>query len=561
MKHTYFKAFIFLSLFLAGCRKGLDLVPKDSISDITFWKTGDDFKLAATNLYNSLGGFSVADLDLDSDIAFDVPNAVSNGTYLAPEKDSRWTDSYIYIRRSNKIIEKAAELASADTEVNRFVGEAKFFRAYNYWKLFRLFGGVPLITSVLDIDDEKLYTPRVTREEIADLIIKDLSEAAADLPLRSTLPGADFGRITKGAANALKARVALFEGTWEKSRGGANADAYLNIAIDAAQSVMNSSEYSLFTSMGSQSYRYLFIDEGDGSFEGILDRLYQVKTHTQGIAPNVSDGHLLPTKKLADMYLCTDGLPITKSSLFQGYNQMQSEFGDRDPRMSMTMLVPGTLAPRFWYPDPVEAWPFYPQRNVNTGYITYKYLSENEGSNGSPDNIGYGFSRHIIRYGEVLLIYAEATFEKSGAISDDDLNKSINLLRQRAGMPALTNSFVSTNNLDMRNEIRRERTIELALEGFRYDDLRRWKTAETELPKAVMGIKIIGTPWVNPIVVEGEDRNPYKDEYWKNRTDANGFIVTEEASDRSFNPDKHYLLPLPTKEVLINPELEQNPGW
>ncbi|HRP58529.1 RagB/SusD family nutrient uptake outer membrane protein [Agriterribacter sp.] len=561
MKHTYFKAFIFLALFAAGCSKGLDLTPKDSISDITFWKSGDDFKLAVTNLYNSLGGFSVADLDLDSDIAFDVPNSVSNGTYLAPEKDSRWTDAYVYIRRSNKIIEKAAELASADTEVNRFVGEAKFFRAYNYWKLFRLFGGVPLITSVLDIEDEKLYTPRATREEIAGFIIKDLSEAATDLPLRSALPGADFGRITKGAANALKARVALFEGSWEKSRGSANADAYLNIAVEAAQSVMNSAEYSLFTAMGSQSYRYLFIDEGDGSFEGILDRLYQVKTHTQGIAPNVSDGHLLPTKKLADMYLCTDGLPISKSSLFQGYDQMQSEFEDRDPRMSMTMLIPGTLAPRFWYPDPVEAWPFYPQRNVNTGYITYKYLSENEGSNGSPDNIGYGFSRHIIRYGEVLLIYAEAIFEKNGSISDDDLNKSINLLRQRAGMPALTNSFVSTNNLDMRNEIRRERTIELALEGFRYDDLRRWKTAETELPKAVMGIKIIGTPWVNPIVVEGEDRNPYKDEYWKNRTDANGFIVTEKASDRTFNPDKHYLMPIPTKEVLINPELAQNPGW
>jgi len=76
-----------------------------------------------------------------------------------------------------------------------------------------------------------------------------------------------------------------------------------------------------------------------------------------------------------------------------------------------------------------------------------------------------------------------------------------------------------------------------------------------------MGIKIIGTPWVNPIVVEGEDRNPYKDEYWKNSTDANGFIITKKASDRSFNPDKHYLLPIPTKEILINPKLEQNPGW
>jgi hypothetical protein len=128
-------------------------------------------------------------------------------------------------------------------------------------------------------------------------------------------------------------------------------------------------------------------------------------------------------------------------------------------------------------------------------------------------------------------------------------------------MPALTNSFVTANGLDMRQEIRRERTIELALEGFRYDDLRRWKTAEYELPKDVKGIKIVGTPWANPIVVEGQDRNPYTDASWQNRTDANGFIIVESASGRSFDPNKHYLMPLPTKEILINPALEQNPGW
>lgn len=260
------------------------------------------------------------------------------------------------------------------------------------------------------------------------------------------------------------------------------------------------------------------------------------------------------------MYLCADGLPVTKSPLFKGYDQTGSEFQQRDPRMTMTIVIPGTAIPQCWYPQPAEAWPFYPQRNANTGYTTYKFLSEDAASNESP-GLGYGYDRHILRYAEVLLIYAEATFEKNGAISDEDLNKSINLIRQRVNMIELSNSFVNANGLDMREEIRRERTVELALEGFRYDDLRRWKTAENELPTDVKGIKIVGTPWANPIVVEGQDRNPYTDASWQTRTDANGFIIVESASGRSFDPNKHYLAPLPTKEILINPELKQNPGW
>lgn len=561
MNHTYFRTFIISVLLLTGCNEGLDLIPKDAISDATFWKTTTDFKLADNNLYSSLEGFNF--WDNYSDIAFDVPNAVSNGTYQTTENDSRWTDAYIYIRRCNKIIAKAAESPIA-SELEQFIGEAKFFRAYNYWKIYSLFGGVPIITSELNIDDEELYAPRATRKETADFILKDLEEAATDLPEQSVLSDGDIGRITKGAANSLKARVALFEGTWGKFRSDANANTYLDIAIEAATTVMNSSQYSLFTGKGSQSYRYLFIDEGDNASEAILDHRYetQINTGGYGYSANISEGHLLPTKKLADMYLCADGLPITQSPLFQGYDQTDSEFQDRDPRMTMTIAIPGTGVRQFWYPEPVESWPFYPQRNVNTGYITYKFLSEDPVSNEAPASFGFDCDHHIIRYAEVLLIYAEAIFEKNGTISDEDLNKSINLIRQRSNMPALlTNSFVNVNGLDMREEIRRERTIEFALEGFRYDDLRRWKTAETELPQAIKGIKIVGTPWANPIVVEGQDRNPYTDNSWQNRTDANGFIIVESASVRSFDPNKHYLMPLPTKEILINPDLKQNPGW
>ncbi len=545
-------------LLLAGCNKGLDLIPKDSISDATFWKTSADFKLAANNLYFSLEGFNAA--DTYSDIAYDVPNSVSNGTYQTTENDSRWTNAYSYIRRCNKIIAKAAESPAAP-ELKQFVGEAKFFRAYNYWMIYRLFGGLPLVTKELDIDDEELYAPRSTREETVDFILKDLTEAAADLPERLTLSSGDIGRITKGAANSLKARVALFEGTWKKSRNDANANTYLDIAIDAATTVMNSTQYSLFTSKGEQSYRYLFIDEGDDAPEAILDRRYQVNIASQTFPSTVGEGHLLPTKKLADMYLCADGLPIAQSPLFQGYDQTGSEFEMRDPRMTMTIAVPGTGVRQLWYPEPVASWPFYPQRNANTGYTTYKFLSEDPVSNESPFTLGYGYDRHILRYAEVLLIYAEARFEKDGAISDEDLNKSINQIRERVGMIALTNNFVTANGLDMQEEIRRERTIELALEGFRYDDLRRWKTAEHELPMDVKGIKIVGTPWAGPIVVEGQDRNPYGDAAWQNRTDAGGFIIVESASGRTFNANKHYLMPLPTREIMINPQLEQNTGW
>ncbi|MCC7526716.1 MAG: RagB/SusD family nutrient uptake outer membrane protein [Chitinophagaceae bacterium] len=558
MNHTYFRLIAVFFLALTGCNKGLDLIPKDAISDGTFWKTSADFKLAANNLYFSLEGFNT--WDTYTDLAYDVPNSVSNGTYQTTESDNRWTNAYIYIRRCNKIIAKAEEMPVA-SDLTQFIGEAKFFRAYNYWMLFKLFGEVPIITHELDIDDDELYSARATRKETVDFILKDLEDAATVLPERNTLSGGDIGRITKGAANAFRARVALFEGTWEKSRGDANANAYLDVAINAASTVMNSGQYSLYTGNGAQSYRYFFIDEGDDASEAILDRRYQVTISSQTFPSTVGEGHLLPTKKLADMYLCTDGLPIAQSPLFEGYNQTGSEFKHRDPRMTMTFVVPGSGAMQLWYPEPVASWPFYPQRNANTGYTTFKFLSEDPASNASPFSLGYGYDCHILRYAEVLLIYAEASFEKNDGISDEDLNKSVNLLRTRVNMPELTNSFVNTNGLDMRTEIRRERTIELAMEGFRYDDLRRWKTAETELPTDVKGIKIVGTPWANPIVVEGQDRNPYSDESWQNRTDANGFIIVESASGRSFDPNKHYLMPLPTKEILINPDLKQNPGW
>lgn len=559
-----------MCFIFAGCTKDLDLTPKSEISDASYWKTLSDFQRAANALYPSLEGFPTTSdfstLDVNSDIAFNTPNSVSNSTLTTPDTDGKWNDSYTYIRRSNNVIEHALNSPIADN-VKVYLAEAKFFRAYNYWKLYRLYGGVPVITKVLDTDSPELYEPRNSAEETVDFILNDLKEAVVDLPEENQITDTNKGRITKGAANALRARVALYEGTWRKSRGGANPNSYLDIAIEASNTVINSGQYTLFSKYGvDESYRLQFIDEGDNSSECILDRRYAIRIALHYMPPRFQQYGLLPTKTLADMYLCTDGLPVDKSPLFQGYETRISEFENRDARMKQTIMIPGTVYYAHYVPAPTDNWPFFPQRMNATGYIQFKFLPQNQEllMFGDGSGVGHGYDRHLIRYAEVLLIYAEAVYEKNGSISDSDLDKTINPLRRRVGMPAmLTNAFVTANGLNMRDEIRRERTIELAFEGLRWDDLRRWKTAETELKKPVKGIKIVGTQWgTEPVLINGADANVYQGEYFQQRTDANGFIIVEPETSRSgFDPDKHYLYPLPAKELQKNPNLAQNPKW
>ncbi|MBO9563824.1 MAG: RagB/SusD family nutrient uptake outer membrane protein [Niastella sp.] len=555
-KFFYWCWLLLAAVAWSGCNKDLNLVSQDSVTDATFWKTGNDFKLAANNLYNGLDRFGAE--DNESDISFNVPNTISNGSYQPAENSGQWNTSYGYVRSANNIIEKGT--GSTDAEIKRYVAEAKFFRAWYYWKLLRIYGGVPLFSKVLTTGDPELFAPRAGRKETADFILKDLAEAKNDLPVQSALAAGDVGRITKGAALALASRVALFEGTWGKFRGDAASGGYLDRAIADSRELITSNVYDLFQGRGADSYRYLFLEPGDDSKESILDRRYarNILGHD---APYMydQDGYN-PTRKMVDMYLDKNGLPITSpGTVFQGYQTFISEFQDRDPRMTMTMIIPGTLTNRVFNPvNKVANWPDKPQRNFNTGYILYKYMSEDPIANNSGrmgDGSMFEFDRHLIRYAEVLLIYAEALFEKNGVITDNDLDLSINKLRTRVNMPRLTNGFVTANNLDMRTELRRERTVELALEGFRYDDIRRWKTAETELPQDVKGIKIVGTEWAT--------RAPYSDASFQSRVDANGFLIAERG--RKFDPAKDYLQPLPTKEVAFyaanGKKLDQNPNW
>jgi len=546
---------LLIAIWGTSCKKALNVVPQDTITDVVFWKSASDFKTAANELYQGLDRFAFD--DAESDIAFYNPNLISNGQLQLSQNSPQWTASYQYIRNANTILAHGA--GNTDKGIQQYVAEARFFRAWYYWKIMEIYGGVPLISTVLGTDDPALYTPRSTQQQTADFIIKDLNDAAADLPLQSDLSNPDIGRVTKGAALSLLARVALYEGTWEKYHGQSDGSAYLTQAITASKAVMNSGVYALYNGSGAQSYRYNFIEPGDDSKECILDRRYAVGIIGQEY-PYDCDGGFTPTKKLADMYLDTAGVPITNTeSKFQGYATETSEYKFRDPRMTMTFTIPGTKTVRVFHAlVPVANYPDYPQRSGATGYILYKYMSEDPiGNNGGEagDASLFGFDRHLIRYAEVLLIYAEATFESTGQLTDADMDISINVIRDRVGMPHLSNAFLALHNMDLKTEIRRERTVELALEGFRYDDLRRWKTAETELPQDIKGIKIKGSEW--------QSYPFYSTPAYQANTDANGFIITE--TGRKFDPAKNYLQPLPTQEINLYQAsghvLQQNPGW
>ena len=550
--NTKHRTYIGVFLVLTVACKDLDLGPKDQISDASFWKSPDQFRLAANDFYYYLQGAHNY-TELNSDIAYGDAvstqlRAVSNGSYLAAANSVVWDTNYFNIRATNYLLQKASE-SGLGAAIDRWVGEALFFRAYHYWNLAKSFGGVPLISKVLDVTSSEVYTPRSTQQETIDFLIADLDSAVPKLPKQSQLDGSELGRVTQGAALALKARAALYQGTWLKYHGGGDPAPYLNAAIRAAQQLVASGEYALYTGQGAQSYKYLFILQGDDSPEVILAFRYWTARATHNWTRELWFNFMIPTKTLADMYLATDGLPITSSPLFQGYDSLMTvEFQNRDPRMAMTFVVPGSDVFQENGFQPVYPG-FSGSSATRTGYMLRKFLDETVDATQFRGQ--YDFKE--FRYGEVLLILAEALYERDGQISDPDLGSTINLLRARAGMPALTNAFVTANALDMQTEIRRERTVELAFEGFRRDDLRRWKTAETVMPQAIRGIKFVGTEYQqrNPTLVINSDIF----------VDANGFIVAEPAVSRHFL-EKHYLDPIPLQQIqLSHGTLVQNPGW
>lgn len=567
-----------LSLMTLASTSCLDLNPLADMGDNLVWNKAENFQLFANQFYSYTRDFQMGDntygagvndgphSDYRSDlIATSSLNLYSQGTNSIPSEDKNYTTLYKRIYYTNLLLKNANSFDNQEA-IKIPVAEAKFFRAYLHFELVQIWGDVILLTEPLDLDSEKLYGKRDDRGVVIDQIITDLKEAADGLPETAS----EEGRLTKYAALAMLSRVALYEGTWQKfhtngkdaTSNTERSTALLTIARDAAKDVIESGKYEIFYNqvLGNQSYRYMFILEDAAQCNPAnlskKDNKEYILAHRHrdgdALGTNITHGMLANvcyiTKKMADMYLCSDGLPIDKSTKFKGYKNPADEFVDRDNRMDNTMLKHGEA---YWVND--GPWRVYwndedlddckyADVRANSGYQNQKWCVERQVAD-NQESMDYP----VIRYAEVLLNYAEAVYELDGTISDEDLAYSLNLVRTRVnpGMD-LTNKLVSDNGLSMREEIRRERTVELFLEGFRIDDLKRWATAPVEMPQDQLGVKVTDT-WF-----ESE---------WAGQTrqlNNEGCIILY--NNRTWD-DKLYLYPLPSDQTQLNPELGQNPGW
>ncbi len=580
MTRSRYKYLLLFGLAVTGCKKQLDQTPQTSLTDATFWTNTAQLSEACNYMYTFLPGLGSDDptgnptpyQDNYANIGYGTgTSGVGDGSRIAPATSSEWSNFYILIRAANNILQKSVTVQGDSGLIHQYQGEAHFFRAWAYFELVKRFGDVPLILQTLTLNDTLLYGARTNREVVIDSVYADLAFAATYCPQPDVAQNnGEYGRITSTAALALESRVALFEGTWDKYHGTGSYTAHLQLALSAAQAVISGGKHSLFVaSVPDSSYYYLFQYQTQPSTENqivvggnptpggtnftyannkeiILPKLYGVSltnivsahSYERG---SLEQGNITASRAYMNAVLFADGLPMGQSAYDSTYKQTSplTEFRNRDPRLGQTIFSANNI-----WPQLAGIIPYQP----SLLYKIRKYFIVQDWTNQT------SFVNFLaIRYAEVLLNYAEATYELNGRISDADLNLTVNALRNRATnnnpaeLPLLTNAFVAAGGLNMLSEIRRERMVELAFEGFHYWDELRWKTAETELPLAVEGPEYFGPPY------QATANNPI--------LDANNFVILENASKRTFNPARDYLWPLPTKELALNSNLVQNPNW
>lgn len=575
-----YKYLFMVSFFICiSCSKDvLDTEPDSVITETNFFVSENDFEIFSNKFYSYLPqdgrGFVdfiwTKDNNSDNQHQFGDGNTIAFGAHTINDRPSRYHSfgwGFAQIRSVNYMLGKLSESTIPDEAKLKWEAVGRFFRAYLYYDKVIHYGDVPWYDKALDENSEEIYKARTPRAEVVNNILADLDFAINNLPQ-------DIGNKTnldKYSALALKARVALFEGTFRKYHALSDPwEGLLNQAVEASKAIMDEGGYTLHNdgNPNENYYNYFALRSPGESSETILARHYDIN---QGAGGHWSQRFIVLqamtglSKSLADDYLCTDGLPISLSPLFDSstdYDLIQDEMANRDPRMPQTIFNKGV--PRF--SDPVEYFneeqlpPF--NRFWPTGYAVRKFSKldrtlqiPSAGDDGAP----------VFRLGEIYLINAEAKAEL-GTITQEDVNTTINLLRERVGMPPmLIGSLVRDpdSNFDgsqsevpavsvLIDEIRRERRIELAAEGFRRDDLMRWKAGQL-LTLTPLGAKF--NPSVYPDAV---DQNFA-------RTNADGFIEPYQGGTRPrlFDENKNYLFPIPPSEIGLYPngELTQNPGW
>lgn len=578
MKLKYIAGILAVTIAATGC-ESLDYIPGDQMSGQVFWQTEDHARQAAVGMYAAMKAPWCFGLEFTFDMCSDLADGtspladISRGTSFASNSSgvqNHWQYLYELVHRSNTVIRNVKDMPISSETIDRVTGEAKFLRAMAYFRMLNCWGGVPYYDESCDINEEfsNLKSPRCSAEELRGHIIDDLTEAIEKLPV--SWDAADLGRATKGAAYALRGKVYLFNEEWDKAIADFEEIVY---------NKTNNYGYSLHP-----DYNELFrLYNGNHSPEMIFS-IQSIDGNTAGYALDIvsyfgnkstmrliASNRIVPSTTLVDMYENLDGSQFDWDDVFPGFNEGDSllrrkymcvaidqgsttvtstldcdttkvmdAYRNRDPRLCLNVITPyshylGTDAgsnpmdKQFVLADPtkggapMEAMAFIRNSEGWNSYFWRKWIPTGnlDGYWGEYNRTPYEFP--LIRLGDVLLMLAEA-YNESGDI--DKAVTEVNKVRERVGMPGLNSGdswLAVSSKEEMADRIRRERAYELAGEGQRYWDLKRWGLLQSSV---------------------------------KNATDIFGDLMYT----RSYQ-SRHEMWPIPLVEMERNTNLTQNEGW
>jgi len=583
MKKIIFPLLVLCTL-LASCN--LTEEPQSSASKKLIFGTEAGLKTYSYSFYNILpdaGWAYQQDGMVDYGAVNNLDNFIRKGAYSA-SISTGWT--WNNLRNINYFIQNCTDANISDAVKNNYIGIARFFRAWYYYNMVVRFGDVPWVDKAMDIDDPNLYAKRDSRTTIMQHMIEDLDFACNNI----TETAGDGTLISKWTAYALKSRICLFEGTFEKYHTELNltgsANNYLQLAATAAKYLMDNSGYKVYTTGGSSSsFRTLFTSDVPVSTEVILADAFSSANSVYSSAnwwwtSSTYGSRWSMTRKFVNTFLNINGTPFTDNA---NYSTMgfYDECQNRDARLAQTIRTPGYKRDGSYAAPNFASYTF-------TGYQPIKYCLDPT----SYDNGQYNTnSIPLIRYAEVLLNYAEAKAEL-GTLTDADWLATVGALRSRAGItgglntkPTTVDSYLQTNYFPSVTdpvilEVRRERSIELALEGFRFTDLKRWKVGELMtvtwdgiyVPALNTQIDLDGNGTTDVLFYNGTANKPSGLPSGCAAINVDGSVgITLSngtsgniifAGDRYWYPDgRQYYYPIPTTAITKNPNLAQNPGW
>ena len=539
MKKKYIFAALVLMMGLASCDNLLDLTPQSQISQTDYFKTESDLQLFSNTFYNNLLDKSPFDDQSDLYVQQTLSNEIiggNNRTVPASGGGWTWTD----LRKMNTLLAYAHQ-CNDDAAVIKYTALTRFFRAFFYFEKVKRFGDVPWYETELGSAAPELYKARDSRELVMGKMLEDIDYAIENLPGKSEEASSPF-RVNRYAAMALKTQFCLYEGTFRKYHGltleGNDYAYYLQQAADAAKQLMQTGEYKLYsTGNPEMDYLNLFAAEDANTDEYIFAIKFD---YSLAIHHNANGHTLVPTqgrpgltRKMVNTYLMKDGSRFTDQSGWQEMTFLE-ETKNRDPRLAQSIRTPG-------YTRIGESTVLAPDLSVSvTGYQPIKFVQEPTASGGQVDrNSRNTNDLPVFRYAEVLLNYAEAMVNAFGdpdykdAVYPMTAREAVNKVRARGKveMPPYPAGMAKDDFIE---RLKNERRVELAFEGHRFWDVRRWK--DLDKTADIYGVKVIKN---------GEGKYEYTKFLMEKRT------IT----------DNLYFYPISNTEKNKNPNLGQNPGW